>query len=74
MLFSEQGLSGAHLLRWRVPGRDSTVDVLWEETVIETGTEQLREVWCLGRGAIFVGKARGHLKVTSYFIHLAKTY
>ena len=62
------------MLRWRVPGRDSTVDVLWEETVFETGTEQLREVCCLGGGAIFVGKARGHLKVTSYFIHFAKTY
>ena len=54
------------MLRWRVPGRDSTVDVLWEETVFETGTEQLREVWCLGvGGGLFVGKARGHLKVTS---------
>lgn len=56
------------MLRWRVPGRDSTVDVLWEETVFETGTEQLREVWCLGLGwgeLIFVGRARGHSKVTS---------
>ena len=48
------------MLRWRVPGRDSTVDVLWEETVFETGTEQLREVGCLGwaGGADFCGESK----------------